>query len=76
MRCRANGSGLVAGACIGILAAAIVLFVVVRYVIWLRQWVTEKKLGLKAKGGKARRQDSPAEEMKDIRAADSPSAER
>ena len=38
-----------AGACIGILAAAIVVFILVRYLIWIRRWVTEKKLGMTGK---------------------------
>lgn len=41
-----NGRGLIAGACIGILAAAIVIFVIVRFLIKLREWITETKLGL------------------------------
>ena len=46
---QANGSGLVAGACIGILVGAIIVFVIVRYLILLRRWVTESKLGLTGK---------------------------
>ncbi|KAH0032366.1 hypothetical protein KCU84_g10476, partial [Aureobasidium melanogenum] len=41
-----NGTGLVAGACIGILAATVVVFVIVHYLIKLREWITETKLGL------------------------------
>jgi hypothetical protein len=40
-----NGSGLVAGACIGILAATIVVFVLVHFLIKLRVWITETKMG-------------------------------
>lgn len=46
---RAHGRGLVAGACIGILAAMIIFFVVVRYLILLRMWITEKRLGMTGK---------------------------
>lgn len=67
-----NGSGLVAGACIGILVASIVVFVAVRYLIWLRKWVTEKKLGFGPTPGRALRHAHAAEEMKDFRTADSP----
>ncbi|KEQ69241.1 hypothetical protein M436DRAFT_16226, partial [Aureobasidium namibiae CBS 147.97] len=41
-----NGRGLIAGACIGILAAAVVVFVIVHFLIKLREWITETKLGL------------------------------
>lgn len=61
-----------AGACVGILVAAIVVFVLVRYLIWVRQWVTEKKLGMRPKAGRPRRHDVAAEEMKDVHTADSP----
>lgn len=43
---RRNGRGLIAGACIGILAAAVVVFVIVHFLIKLREWITETKLGL------------------------------
>ncbi|KAI4847570.1 hypothetical protein E4T44_04431 [Aureobasidium sp. EXF-8845] len=42
---RASGKGLIAGACIGILAAAVVVFVIVHFLIKLREWITETKLG-------------------------------
>tara|TARA_R110002003_G_scaffold12_2_gene812 strand:- start:14300 stop:14680 length:381 start_codon:yes stop_codon:yes gene_type:complete len=42
---QANSSGIVAAYIIGILVAAIVVFLIVRYLILLRIWVTEKKLG-------------------------------
>ncbi|THX37595.1 hypothetical protein D6D10_05788 [Aureobasidium pullulans] len=41
-----NGRGLIAGACIGILAAAVVVFVIVHFLTKLREWITETKLGL------------------------------
>jgi hypothetical protein len=40
-----NSSGVVAAYIIGILVAAIIIFLIVRYLIMLRVWVTEKKLG-------------------------------
>lgn len=42
---RKNSSGVVAAYIIGILVAAIVIFLIVRYLILLRVWVTEKKMG-------------------------------
>lgn len=43
---RRNGRGLIAGACIGILAATAVVFAIVHFLIKLREWITENKLGL------------------------------
>jgi hypothetical protein len=40
-----NTSGIVAAYIVGILAAAIIFFIVVRYLIMLRIWVTESRLG-------------------------------
>jgi hypothetical protein len=40
-----HSSGIVAAYIIGILVGAIVIFLIVRYLIVLRVWVTEKKLG-------------------------------
>ncbi|KAH7089259.1 hypothetical protein FB567DRAFT_328784 [Paraphoma chrysanthemicola] len=40
-----HSSGIVAAYIVGILVAAIVVFLIVRYLIMLRVWVTEKKLG-------------------------------
>lgn len=40
-----HSSGIVAAYIIGILVAAIIIFLLVRYLIMLRVWVTEKKLG-------------------------------
>lgn len=40
-----NGSGSVVGYCLGILAACVILFVVVRYAQWARRWLTEVKFG-------------------------------
>ncbi|KAF2268844.1 hypothetical protein CC78DRAFT_565284 [Lojkania enalia] len=42
---RTNSQGIVAGYIIGILAAAIIVFLIVRYVIKFRVWITEQKLG-------------------------------
>ena len=61
---RRNSSGVVAAYIIGILAAAIVLFLIVRYLILLRLWVTEKKLGMTGKfshRGTVRMADDEAE---------------
>jgi len=44
-----NGSGLVAGACIGILVGAVVVFIIIRYLILLRRWITETKLHMYGK---------------------------
>lgn len=40
-----NSPGVVAGYIMGILIGSIIIFVIVRYVILLRMWVTETKLG-------------------------------
>ncbi|KAK5004448.1 hypothetical protein LTR28_008903, partial [Elasticomyces elasticus] len=42
---RAIGAGGVAGAVVGIAAAAVLLFLVVRYLIKFRLWVTEDRPG-------------------------------
>ncbi|EMD70021.1 hypothetical protein GGP41_000176 [Bipolaris sorokiniana] len=44
-----NSSGVVAGYIMGILVAAIIIFIIVRYLIALRLWVTETKLGMRGK---------------------------
>lgn len=44
-----HSSGVVGGYIIGILVAAIIIFLIVRYLIALRVWITETKLGM---GGK------------------------
>lgn len=40
-----HGSGVVAGYIIGILVGAIVLFIIIHYLILLRKWITESKMG-------------------------------
>lgn len=58
-----NSDGAVAGYIIGILVGAIVVFLIVRYLILLRLWVTEQKLGKKGKftiRGGTRRADEEA----------------
>lgn len=72
---RENGSGLVAGACIGILVASIVVFIVVRYLILLRKWLTEKKLEMRVKGANRGAQHYSAHEMKNVRPTGSSSME-
>lgn len=44
-----HSSGIVAAYIVGILVGAIVVFLIVRYVILLRLWFTEKKLGKSGK---------------------------
>jgi hypothetical protein len=44
-----HSSGVVAGYILGILVAAIIIFLIVRYLIVLRVWVTEEKLGMRGK---------------------------
>lgn len=48
------GNGLVAGACIGIAVGLVIVFALVRYLMLLRQWVTEVKLGMSGKLGRSR----------------------
>lgn len=49
---KTNSPGKVAGYIVGILVAAVIVFLIVRYLIVFRVWVTEKKL---AKMGKVSR---------------------
>lgn len=49
-----NSSGVVAAYIVGILVAAIIIFLIVRYLIMLRVWVTEKKMGKAGKFSKHR----------------------
>jgi hypothetical protein len=42
---KTNSPGKVAGYIVGILVAAVIIFLIVRYLIVFRIWVTEKKLG-------------------------------
>ena len=52
---RTNSSGKVAAYIFGILAASIIIFLIVRYLIMLRVWLTEKKLGKSGKFSGRRR---------------------
>ena len=52
---RTNSSGKVAAYIVGILVAAIIIFLIVRYLIMLRVWLTEKKLGKNGKFSRHRR---------------------
>lgn len=52
-----HGSGVVAGYIIGILVGAIVLFLIIRYLILLRKWITESKMGKLGKFSTVRPQD-------------------
>jgi uncharacterized membrane protein len=60
-----GGRGRVAGYIFAILAAAIVVFIVVKYLILLRKWITETKLGksgrLEHRGGYAGGNEEAAE---------------
>jgi hypothetical protein len=51
---RTNSSGIVAAYIVGILVAAVVIFLIVRYLILLRCWWTEKKLGMIGKFSRRR----------------------
>ena len=61
-----GGHGRVAGYIFGILAVAVLLFVIVRYVILLRQWVTETKLGLTGKLEDKREHKGRSEEQGEV----------
>lgn len=58
-----NSSGVVAGYCIGILVGSVILFLIVRYLIVLRLWITEKKLG---KSGKFSKKAEPVRTPDDM----------
>lgn len=61
---RKNSSGIVAAYIIGILVAAIVIFLIVKYLILLRLWITEKQFGKAGKfsrRGTVRTADEEAE---------------
>jgi hypothetical protein len=60
-----GGRGRVAGYIFGILAAAIIIFIIVRYVILLRQWVTETKLHMTGKLEHKRDRKGRSEEARD-----------
>ncbi|KAF2756755.1 hypothetical protein EJ05DRAFT_76461 [Pseudovirgaria hyperparasitica] len=72
-----HGSGITAGYIIGILVGACVIFIIVKYLIWLRVWVTESKLCRTGKfsardketalGMSSERLDMHAVELKDVR---------
>ncbi|KAF3904283.1 hypothetical protein AA313_de0208470 [Arthrobotrys entomopaga] len=44
-----KGSGITAAYCVGITIGTVVLFCIVKGLVWLRMWVTENKLGMKGK---------------------------
>jgi hypothetical protein len=46
---QANSSGKVAAYIVGILVAAIVIFLIAKYLIKLRMWLTEQKMGMMGK---------------------------
>ncbi|TQN74998.1 hypothetical protein CSHISOI_00411 [Colletotrichum shisoi] len=45
----ANGSGKVAAYIVGIAVAGIIFYLIAKGLIWLREWVTERKLGMDGK---------------------------
>ncbi|KAF9875878.1 hypothetical protein CkaCkLH20_06810 [Colletotrichum karsti] len=49
-----TGSGKVAAYIVGIAVAGIVFFLIVKGLVWLREWVTERKLGMDGKFAKQR----------------------
>ncbi|CAK7566646.1 MAG: hypothetical protein SEPTF4163_004596 [Sporothrix epigloea] len=53
---QSGGSGIVAAYVFGIAVGCALVFAVVQGIIWLRQWATEKKLGLEGKFANADRQ--------------------
>ncbi|KAK6338441.1 hypothetical protein TWF730_002501 [Orbilia blumenaviensis] len=44
-----KGSGVTAAYCVGILAGTTILFCIMKGLVWLRVWITEKKLGMNGK---------------------------
>jgi uncharacterized membrane protein len=61
-----NSHGVVAGVIIGILVATIIVFLIVRYLIVLRVWFTEKKLGKHGKFSKRGEVITISDEAKDV----------
>lgn len=61
-----HSSGIVAAYIIGILVGAIIVFLIVRYVIMLRVWITETKLGKRGKFRSARLADEENGQAKEI----------
>ena len=62
-----KGSGRVAGYCFGILAAICVIFGIVWGLIWLREFVTTRKLGLDGKFARQRRKaNGPGVRERDV----------
>lgn len=62
---RTNSPGIIAAYIVGILVGAVVVFLIVRYLIVLRLWLTEKKLGRTGKfsrRGELRSAESDAEQ--------------
>ncbi|KAI8942283.1 hypothetical protein NX059_000362 [Plenodomus lindquistii] len=59
---RDHSSGIVAAYIVGILAAALIIFLIVRYVIMLRVWITEQKLHLSGKFSTRGNPTSPDQE--------------
>lgn len=67
---RKNSSGIVAAYIVGVLVAVIVIFLIVKYLILLRVWVTEKKMGKTGRNsnrGTVRMADQEAEKGQSMR---------
>ncbi|KAF2836489.1 hypothetical protein M501DRAFT_1033588 [Patellaria atrata CBS 101060] len=60
---RIHSRGIVAAYCIGILVGTCIVFVIVRYVIWARVWLTERRWGME---GKFSRRDGMRTRSRDV----------
>ena len=58
-----HSSGIVAAYIVGILVGSIIVFLIARYVILLRLWLTEKKLGMMGKFSRHDQSGAKDEEM-------------
>ncbi|OLN84327.1 hypothetical protein CCHL11_05975 [Colletotrichum chlorophyti] len=58
---KANGSGITAAYIIGIAVAGVVFFLIAKGLIWLREWITERKLGMDGKFAQQRYQPRDTE---------------
>lgn len=61
------GKGAVVGYVLGIAAAIVILFCVVKGVAWGRKWVTERKMGREGKFYKGRRMGQGEVELERVR---------
>ena len=58
-----HSSGVVAGYIMGILIGSIIIFLIVKYLILLRVWLTERKFGMMGKFSSHHQPDTNDEEM-------------